>query len=105
MKPITVADVDIAFGGNIWKLMPAMAKIPSEFHHGSNKWNKFMSDWFYRGLKNLNVTPKKGIDEKAALRHLAAILKSWEPKHEHKEAAVAYLASLWFEDVTYETVK
>ena len=32
-----------------------------------------------------------GIDAKKAMRHLATIQRSWSPKHEHKEAAVAFL--------------
>jgi hypothetical protein len=44
---------------------------------------------------------KEGVDGNLAFRHLSAIQRSFTPKHEHKEAAVAYLASLWFEDVDY----
>ena len=42
---------------------------------------------------------KQGISLSLALRHLGACLSSWEPKHEHKTAGVAYLMSLWFEDL------
>jgi len=45
--------------------------------------------------------PNDGIDQNKALRHIKAILGSFEPKHEHKEAAAAYLLSLWFKSVKY----
>lgn len=95
--------LDASFGAsNALQWMPPMSEIPDEFKrdHG-NKWVKFQSDWFFSGLKDLEVTCKEGIDRKQALIHLAALNRSMAPKHEHKEAAVAYLASLWFDDVTY----
>ena len=51
------------------------------------------------------MKPKEGVDTKKALRHVKAVLGSWEPKHEHKEAGVAFLLNEWFDDVTYETTK
>lgn len=38
-----------------------------------------------------------------AFRHLAACQGSFEPKHEHKQAAVAWLASLWFGEVIWKS--
>lgn len=55
---------------------------------------------FYRGLSNkTEFHGKEGIDGKAALLHVREILQSFEPQHEHKTAACAYLMSLWFDDV------
>lgn len=100
-----VDDVDLAFGGKMEKLLPAYDVIPKEFKDGHTKWNKFFGDWFYQGLPEMNVTPKDGVDKVKALRHLKAIMGAWQPKHEHKEAGVAYLMSCWFEDVTYTVNK
>jgi hypothetical protein len=47
------------------------------------------------------IKPKEGVDVDKALRHIQAIMRSYQPKHEHKEAAVAYLLSQWFDDVTW----
>jgi hypothetical protein len=100
LLPKDVSDLDIAFGG-INGLMPAMDSIPKEFHRGA--WsNKLFSDWFYAGLKSLELTPKEGIDKTKAMRHIRAIMGSFEPKHEHKEAAVAYLLDQWFEPGKWE---
>lgn len=64
--------------------------------HGRD-WIEFQRQWFYEGLPaDTTMDLKDGIDGNAAFRHLSAIQGSFEPKHEHKEAAVAYLASLWF---------
>lgn len=96
-KPIT--RLDLAFG-RIDGLMPAQSEIPKEFRDGHTKWNKFFSDWFYFGVHGVTGVAE-GVDEAAALAHLAAISRSFEPKHEHKEAAVAYLASLWFPNIAW----
>jgi hypothetical protein len=50
----------------------------------------------------LKFVVREGVDAKAAWRHCAALLRSFEPKHEHKEAGVAYLMSQYFESATWE---
>lgn len=95
-KPINLSRADIAFGGKAMQILPPMAKIPSEFRSSQNQWVKWQREWFYSGLKAYPV-PKEGIDLPMAMANLAAVQGSFEPKHEHKEAGVAYLASLWFE--------
>lgn len=99
-QPKAVTDLDVALGAGALALMPARDEIPQEFHHQTCPWVKFQSDWFSRGLRRSSITPKDGVDMTAALRHLSAIQGSWEPKHEHKMAGVAFLASLWFDDYT-----
>ena len=101
-QPHTVTDVEIAFGGRTDQLLPAENEIPREYWMRSNAWVKTVSRWFFKGATVAEVdalTPKAGVDKTAALRHLRAVLGSWEPKHEHKESGCAYLASLWFEAV------
>jgi hypothetical protein len=100
-KPQAVTDLDTAFGGSLDRLMPAYESIPAEFRDRDNtKWHKAQSKWFYEGIKASDFKPKDGIDPTQALRHLKCIQGSFEPKHEHKMAAVAWLMSLWFDDVT-----
>jgi hypothetical protein len=96
-KPIT--DVDLAFTAAVDGLLPRWADIPEDFKRGRNKWCRFVSDWFYQGVALSRLVPRDGVDSKMALRHCKAIMGSFEPKHEHKEAGVAYLLSLWFDDV------
>lgn len=92
--------LDMAFG-NI-KHLPPMSEIPKRFSICSNTFqNKFVSKWFFGGLKDEDLAllvPKSGVDKNKALAAIAAILRSFEPKHEHKEAGAAFLLSEWFED-------
>jgi hypothetical protein len=74
--------------------------IPEEFRQRRTKWNDIFNTMFYQGLPGkTQIYPKQGINAGHALLHIRAIAISFEPKHEHKEACVAYLFSLWFEDI------
>lgn len=96
-KPIDVTAADRAFGSRkvLEQILPPMSEIPSEFKTQYHPWVKWQQDWFFSGLKRYPV-PRDGIDRKQAMANLAVVQGSWEPKHEHKQAGVAYLASLWF---------
>lgn len=102
-KPQKIDPVTAAFPATIKHLMPEMKDIPDGFKkwHSQDKWVQWQTDWFYFGVKDLKPVPKEGIVLKDALVHLATIQNSYEPSHEHKQAAVAYLMSLWFDDVSY----
>lgn len=95
---VDVTEVDLAFGGDRKKLLPEWSEIPKEFKDGDTKWNKQFNMIFFGGRAPGTVTGVEGIDPQKAGRHLRAVMKSWEPKHEHKEAGCAYLMSLWFGD-------
>jgi hypothetical protein len=43
--------------------------------------------------------PREGVDPEKAFRAIKATLGSFAPKHQHKEAAVAYMLSCWFAKV------
>lgn len=95
-KPQEIPDALVAFPADVMELMPAMDDIPFEFKRYSNPWCKWQSEWFFSGLESFPKA-KAGINQNTALRHLSAIQGSFQPQHEHKSAAVAYLASLWLE--------
>ena len=99
-KPVT--DLDLAFGGRINELLPPYLDIPEDFKRDRSPWNHWQREWFFNGLKEI-PKPLPGIDGDAAMRHLAAIQGSFAPKHEHKAAGVAYLASLWFQPIAKAT--
>lgn len=100
--PREVTDVNMAFGPALFSdLAPAMEDIPEEFKYDrNNKWNEFLRSWFLSGFPTDPVLLKKeGVDANLAYRHIHTMLKSYQPKHQHKMAACAYLLSLWFEDI------
>ena len=101
-KPVDVDKVDLAFGGRMSVLLPAKEDIPKEFWGGHTKWNDLVSAIFFCGGKIIKKTPKEGIDGTKALNHIRAILGSFEPSHEHKDAGCAYLFSLWFDEFEFE---
>jgi len=103
-KPQEVSDALLAFPAGILHLMPPREEIPENFLN-KQKWDSLFRDWFYAGVQGLQFIPREGVDPEMAMRHLQTIMGSYEPKHEHKEEAWAYLASRWFEDATWEREK
>lgn len=104
-KPQPVEDADMAFGpADVFALMPSYLEIPEEYKSIYNGWHQFFGHLFYSGesVSDLKIHAKKGIDGEMAWRHLIAMTKSWDSKHEHKTAAFAYLSDLWFRKVTYK---
>lgn len=90
---------EVAFPATVVHLMPKYEDIPKEFKSSSNRWNKLFNKWFFSGLRGATFIPKEGVDKMKALRHISAVMGSFEPSHEHKEAGVAFLLNEWFEDV------
>lgn len=103
--PKEVDDVTLAFPADVEHLMPErrfcedeLKKLPG----AGRDWVEFQRKWFFEGLPaTTTFNMREGINGTMAFRHLDAIQGSFQPKHEHKEAAVAYLASLWIESVDY----
>ena len=83
------------------KLLPPYHVIPDPFMFGTTKWNRLFSDWFYSGVTDLHLVPKAGVDVNKALRVIKAHMISFEPSHGHKEAGVAYMMSMLFEDAEW----
>jgi|ERR1041384_4841867 hypothetical protein len=103
MYPIhELSDIEVAFPAQVSHLMPPRDAIPQEFKDGNTKWNELFNQWFFVGLKGATFKPKEGVDQQKALRHIRAVMRSFQPKHEHKEEAVAFLLSEWFDDVIYD---
>lgn len=88
-----VKDVDLAF--STAKIPPALLQeaIDKGFDKDSNPYNKLASSLFFKGGQ---LNWKKDISmERRELggRYLASLMRSFEPKHEHKEAVCAYILS------------
>lgn len=98
MKPNKeLTDIDIAFPARVAHLMPLWDDIPEEYQTDRAPSCSIIDQWFYEGLPEYKAVPKEEIDTEEAFRHLQCILRSFEPRHEHKTAAVAYLLDQWFE--------
>lgn len=78
---------------------PPMGSIPDEFQRFSGKFQSIVSALFYRGgtLAEHGVKLRGGINHGAAMTAIRAWLSSFEPKHEHKTATVAWALSEWTE--------
>ena len=105
--PSEVSDLLAAFPARVGSLSPDPGDIPDEFWDDSNEWSRLASRWFFKGLpvdagfapsKTLLTFPE-GAESAvgAAIKHLGTILGSYQPKHEHKMAATAFLFSQWFD--------
>ena len=102
-KPVPVSDIVLAFpAGVIGTLLPPVEDIPQEFFK-ENKWTR-LADRLFAGLAEddqTTIEPREGVDVWHASRQVSACLRSFDPKHEHKVAGVAYLLSLFFADVEF----
>lgn len=89
-------DAEVAFG-RVEGVLPDWDDIPKEFWKMHNPYCRVVSSLFFNGgsLQDFGLAFKPGVDERRAMRAIKACLGSWAPKHEHKEAGVAYLLSLW----------
>ncbi len=91
---------DLAFPADVLAMMPPYdhkLQYPRK-----RELQDLVSNWFFSGLKLKKVKPREGVDEKQALVHLKCVLGSFQPKHEHKIQAVAFLINEWFEEFTTE---
>lgn len=76
------------------QLLPSMKEIPRNYP-GKKEWHEWQSDWFFNG-KVSAVYVREGVDAQDAIHHLAVLQGSYGIPYEHKEDAVAWLASKWF---------
>lgn len=105
MFPIhEVTAVELAFPAHVLEFMPEWKDIPDEFKHGSTIENELVTQWFFGGVKHFRLIPREGVDGNKALDHIQMILGSYEPKHEHKEAACAFLLREWFSSIEYDKI-
>lgn len=103
MTPIEVSDVLMVFPGDVAGLIPAEKDIPEAYWESDGSWPcRLFNDLFFKGVRNIKLHPKDDIDPELAWRHIRAIMGSFQPKHEHKEAACRYLFDSWFADATWE---
>lgn len=105
-EPKEVSDVMLAFPANVCKEhLPAMEQIPEVFKcegHWEHPTTSLVNNLAYGKFRGAQVSfrPREGLEGEPVWRHILACLRSFEPKHEHKIAGVAYLIDEWI-DVFY----
>lgn len=97
--PLEVTDLQMTFPAELGNLLPKWEIIPEEFKSSNNLYTSFADAWFFEGwpANKFLVYPKGDIDPEKATRHLYSILRSYAPQHQHKIAAVAWLAYRWLD--------
>ena len=95
-----VSDAAVAFPTTT--PLPAWEDLTEDFQRGRGEaepWHRIVSKIFFEGgrLSDFGLTPKDGVDVNKAMRAILVCLGSWEPKHEHKTAGVAFMLSEWFD--------
>lgn len=109
LRPMKIDNKDVVFGpiGKIEEYMPKWTELPEDFRRergDAKKWINIVDDLFFYGAKDIRCTVKDPtIEQRDIIRHISMLLSSFEPSHEHKTSAVAYLLSLWCDDITYTT--
>jgi hypothetical protein len=101
LEPKDVDDATMAFPAQVvGTYLPKEEDIPEEFWNRGNEWTEIVDHWFAFGLNHeVSFHAKEGVDGEKAFRHCAAVMKSYEPKHEHKVAGVGYLLSEFFNKI------
>jgi len=94
--PVEVNDATLVFPAGIPNLLPPAKELPLEFVDESyNLWKEIASSFIYGTELKQDLRILPSLDSKTAQRHIQSIVGSFEPKHEYKEAAVAFLLSKW----------
>lgn len=90
--------MDLTFPTKVMEMMPAYKDIPKDYPE-RRKYMSIISDWFFNGAKGKVFIPRPGVKEMEALAHISCIMRSFEPKHEHKIEGCAWLLNEWFSEV------
>lgn len=92
----TITDVELAFGTD--RLLPPASAIPEDFLFGigeAQAYVELVSAIFYgQQLPACEIELAEGVAPEVLNKCVRAHLESWQPKHEHKMAGVAYMVSL-----------
>lgn len=90
--------VDATFGAGR-NAYPAYEVIPEQFRRGNTPFNNAVSGLFFKGgkLEDFGLRLKADTNRQRFFTAMRALLCSFEPKHELKEATVAWLLSEYAE--------
>jgi len=106
-KPKKVTDAEVSFSfRDIRGKIPAWESLSSKYWNGTRASERLIGKVFYEGLPNgTEFHPREGVDPGDGTRYIAAIMRSFQPRHEHKFAAASFLLEKWFEKVVVDGVE
>lgn len=89
-----------AFGARL-NDYPKLEDIPAEFRKHDGRFQSIFSKLFFNGgkLEDHGLKLKTGISHRKAMTAIRAYMSSFDPKHEHKTATVAWALSEWTEAI------
>ena len=94
--PLTgLTGMDTSYGPTP-QMIPKMLP-PKGLPKPSEKAQKFINCWFFRGCLEIETTLFEGVVERDALAHISTLLKAMELSQERKITACAQLVDMWFE--------
>ena len=97
--PRPVSDVDFAFPATvIGRYIPDWGQLPKPFQQFTSGYEKLA---YHACFHSVELRPEaliERIEADMASRQLSAVARSFEPRHEHKQAALAFLLSLWLRE-------
>lgn len=100
MKPKVVDQAMMTFPANVSDMLPVYAELHADFRTDEHPMCEVANHWFRYGLKQgVKLYPKPEISGEEVFRHLSCCMGSFQPKHEHKIAGVAFLLDLWLEKI------
>jgi len=109
-QPHKFSDVDRAFPAHVLEHLPPWEDIPQEYKDDSNPAcavaHRWFSDRLFTGPEAKEkgfpiMITKDGIEggARAVFYHIDTILRSYQPKHEHKIAGIAMLIDQWVRSI------
>jgi hypothetical protein len=98
--PPKFSDADVVLFGARLSEFPPFDDLPEEFRRRRHRCCEIAQNLFFNGgkLSDHGLKLKPGLKSEDVYRALSAWLSSFEPKHEHKIAAVGYAISEWFDE-------
>jgi hypothetical protein len=72
-------------------------QLPKMFYEHGNKYNNFVSHWFFNGIDTKPLKEKRGINRNDCLLKIGKLLQSFTLEHNYKIALCAYWLNKWFD--------
>jgi hypothetical protein len=78
--------------------MPENDTLPKEFRTTTTQWHRLFNHLFYHGTDKVEMDMRDDFSAEDGMKYyrfISSIMRSYGPKHQHKENACAWLFSQW----------